>query len=122
MENKKKVKKGHEITEGNAGHENPAEDKTVNDEIFEEERKAYLEEKMEFEAARTLSDEDMPTSFAKILAGSDLEQTQENVALFKREFMKALEEALSKRLKGSAPKTGNANIHESDPFLMGFGM
>lgn len=119
MDKEKELKKGHETNE-EVGHktiEGNSEEKS-----FEDEKKAYLEEKMEFEAARTLADEGLPTSFAKILAANDLEETQENVALFKKEFMNALEDALSKRLKGNAPRTGNANIHETDPFLMGFGM
>lgn len=123
MDKEKELEKGHEKSE-EKGHETIKDDfeKNSEDKSFEDEKKAYLDEKMEFEAARTLADEGMPTSFAKILAGNDLEQTQENVAVFKKEFMNALEDALSKRLKGNAPRTGNANIHETDPFLMGFGM
>ncbi len=123
MDKEKELEKGHETNE-EKGHENIDEkvEKNPEEKSFEDEKKAYLEEKMEFEAARTLADEGMPSSFAKILAGSDLETTRENVAVFKKEFMNALEDALSKRLKGNAPRTGNANIHETDPFLMGFGM
>ncbi len=91
-------------------------------ESFDEEKKAYMAERLEFEAARALAEEGLPMSFAKLLAGEDSEKTKENVALFKKEFMSALEEMLSKRLKGSVPKTGTANAGESDPFLAGFGM
>ena len=108
-----KVNEGQETAKENKGHENAS---------FEDEKKAYMAEKMEFEAARTLSDEGMPVSFAKILAGANEEETKENVAVFKKEFMKALESALSERLKGNVPKTGNTNMQETDPFLMGFGM
>lgn len=98
------------------GHEN--EEKTS----FEDEKKAYMAEKLEFEAARTLAEEGLPVSFAKLLAKEDSEVTKENVALFKKEFMKALEEMLSKRLKGNVPRTGSTNMYENDPFLAGFGM
>lgn len=114
-----KEKKGHENPEEQAdekGHENPERD------AFDEEKKAYLSEKQEFEAARALAQEDMPVSFAKLLAGSDSEATKENVVLFKKEFMKALEKALSERLKGNVPRTGTTDMYENDPFLAGFGM
>jgi len=102
---KPEIKEGHENEERNS---------------FEEEKKAYLSEKLEFEAAKLLSEEDLPVSFAKILKGADSEATKENIALFKKEFMKALEAALSERLKGTVPKTGAAEVYDNDPFLAGF--
>lgn len=91
-------------------------------ESFEEEKKAYMSEKLEFEAARILADEGMPVSFAKLLAGENSEATSENVAMFKKAFMKAVEEAVSERLKGSVPKTGGTDMQTNDPFLSGFGI
>ncbi len=44
-----------------------------------------------------------------------------NIETFKQEFLKAIEEALAERLKGTSPKTGMAPKTENDPFLAGFG-
>lgn len=88
---------------------------------FDEERKQYICEKMEFEAAKELAKYKLPLSFAKLLSGGDVDSTMSNIENFRQEFMKAVEEALSERLKGSTPKTANAVIKNTDPFLAGFG-
>lgn len=88
---------------------------------FDEERNQYLSEKMEFEAAKELSKHNLPLSFAKLLSGGDMDSTLSNIETFKQEFLKAVEAALSERLRGSTPKTGGAVTEESDPFLSGFG-
>ena len=121
-EKKLEKEKREENVPANEGHETPEKDGNGEREAFDEEKKAYMAEKQEFEAARALTEENMPVSFAKLLAGADSEETKENVAVFKKEFMSALEKALSERLRGSAPKTGGKEIYENDPFLAGFGM
>lgn len=88
---------------------------------FDEERNQYLTEKMEFEAAKELSKQNLPLSFAKLLSGGDIDATLSNIETFKEEFLKAVEAALSERLKGNTPKTGTSVREETDPFLMGFG-
>lgn len=87
---------------------------------FENERRSYIAEKLEFHAKKTLTEENLPASFAKLLCGEDEEETVKNIALFKEEFLKAVEAALSEKLKGSTPKTA-APSNEFDPFLTGFG-
>lgn len=84
---------------------------------FEEERKLYMSERMEFEAAKALSKEGLPISFAELLKGTDAESTAENVSVFKNEFLKAVEEEVSNRLKGFTPQTGINPA--TDPFLNG---
>ena len=88
---------------------------------FDEERNQYMSEKMEFEAAKELSKQKLPLTFAKILTGGDMDATIANIETFKEEFLKAIEEALAERLKGSVPKTGTVQKFDSDPFLNGFG-
>ena len=88
---------------------------------FDEERNQYMSEKMEFEAAKELSKQKLPLTFAKILTGGDMDATIANIETFKEEFLKAIEEALAERLKGSVPKTGTVKKFDSDPFLNGFG-
>ena len=103
--------------ETNEGHENNSER-----EAFEEEKKAYMAQKLEFEAAQILADEGMPTGFARLVKGKDGEETGGNIAMLKKAFMKAVEEAVSERLKGSVPKTGGTDMQTNDPFLSGFGI
>lgn len=87
---------------------------------FENEKNQYLAEKLEFQAKKALSEENLPVSFAKLLCGENEDETLENIAVFKEEFLKAIEAALSERLKGSTPKTSAGTV-EYDPFLRGFG-
>ncbi len=88
---------------------------------FNDERKQYLDEKMEFEATKILAKENLPLTFAKLLAAEDGEGTAKNIEMFKNEFLKAVEDSLNERLKGATPKT-NSVVENNDPFLMGFGM
>ena len=79
-------------------------------------------ERMEFEAQKELMKQKLPLEFAPMLAGAEVEETMENVAMFKKLFLKAVEKTLSERLKGSEPKTGGIDEDDgSDPFLRGFG-
>lgn len=87
---------------------------------FDEERGQYMSERMEFEAAKALSNADLPISFAKILKGTDTKTTAENISVFKEEFLKAVEEEVSGRLRGYTPKIGNIPT-ANDPFLNGLG-
>lgn len=84
---------------------------------FEEERELYMSERMEFEAAKALANKGLPISFAGLLKGADAESTAENVEMFKNEFLKAVEEEVSNRLKGFTPQTGINPA--TDPFLNG---
>ena len=78
-------------------------------------------ERMEFEAQKELMKQKLPLEFAPMLAGADVEETMENVAMFKKLFLKAVEKTLSERLKGSEPKTGGIDEDVgSDPFLIEF--
>lgn len=88
--------------------------------LFEDEKKQYMSEKMEFETAKLLSNEDLPVSFAALLAGKDEDECRENVKLFKEEFLKELEANLNSRLRGRTPMT-NSVVENNDPFLTGFG-
>lgn len=87
---------------------------------FDEERSQYMNERMEFEAAKALSQAELPISFAGILKGQDPKTTAENISVFKEEFLKAVETEVSDRLKGFTPRTG-VMPSQSDPFLNGLG-
>ncbi len=86
----------------------------------ENEKNRYHTERLEFHAKRALSEENLPTSFAKLLCGEDEEETLDNIAGFKEEFLKAIEAAVSRKLRGNTPRTASG-YPEYDPFLNGFG-
>ena len=94
---------------------------TKRESAFAEEKRRYMDERMEFEATKALAKDNLPVSFAKMLSGADADATAENVEMFKTEFLKAIEAALNDRLKGKTPKTSSVT-ESSDPFLAGFGM
>lgn len=127
--NKFTVKRGEEAKESAPrGRDVPVKETPEDDEAlkarerkeFENEKKSYLEEKLEFHAKKALSEEGLPVSFSKLLCGESEEETLENIALFKEEFLKTVEAELSKKLKGSTPKTVS-DMETFDSFLNGFG-
>lgn len=87
---------------------------------FDEERSQYMTERMEFEAAKALSQAELPIEFASILKGEDTKTTAENISVFKELFLKAVEAEVSDRLKGFTPRVGTM-APQSDPFLAGLG-
>lgn len=88
---------------------------------FADEKKRYMSDKMEFEATKLLAEEKLPIGFARLLRGEDIDKTNENINMFKTEFLKAISEAINDRLKGSAPRTSSV-VESNDPFLTGFGI
>lgn len=87
---------------------------------FDEERSKHQRERLEFECTKLLASESLPVDFAQMLTGTDAEATKSNIETFKGAFMKAVEAAVSERLKGSTPKTPTQQT-DTDPFLQGFG-
>ena len=69
---------------------------------FEEERAAYLKEKMHTACEKELVKESLPVEFAGLLVADDAETTSSNIKAFKDKWNKALEAAVNERLKASA--------------------
>lgn len=89
---------------------------------FENERAQYVSERAEFEAAKELTAENLPVTFARFVADGDKEKMLENISVFKAEYMKAIESGLSERLKGTLPRVSRENDNATDPFLRGLGI
>ncbi len=89
---------------------------------FETERQQYMSERAEFEAAKELAAQNLPVSFAGMIADNDKEVMMENISIFKAEYMKAIEDGLSHRLKGNPPRVSRESEQAGDPFLTGLGM
>lgn len=74
---------------------------------FEEERKAFLREKLELQTVKSLQAEELPTEFSEFVLSDSAEKVNENIKLFKEQWQKAIEKAVDERLKGSTPKGSN---------------
>lgn len=79
---------------------------------WEKEKEAFEKEKMKLEATKLLDAEGLPISFVDYVADGTAEEVVENVKVFKESWEKALEEAVSERLRGKAPKA--SGLHSKD--------
>lgn len=86
---------------------------------FEEREAKYNAERLEFECTKQLAAESLPVEFASILTGKDADETKHNIDNFKTAFNKAIEAAVTERLKGSTPRTTH-HQDEPDPFFERF--
>lgn len=89
---------------------------------FESERAQYISEKAEFEAAKELTSQDLPVTFAKFVADGSRDTMLRNISVFKEEYLKAIEAGLTERLRGCAPRISKESEKASDPFLSGLGL
>ncbi len=89
---------------------------------FESEREQYMSERAEFEAAKELAANGISVGFARMVADADREIMTENINTLKSELMKSVEEGISERLKGRAPRVSKERDEGEDPFLSGLGL
>lgn len=89
---------------------------------FESERAQYVSERAEFEAAKELTAENLPVTFARFVADGDKDKILENISIFKAEYLKAIEAGLGERLKGTLPRISKEKEQIADPFLSGLGI
>lgn len=87
-------------------------DKRVKD--FEDREAKHNAERLEFECTKQLAGEKLPVEFASMLTGADAEATKSNIETFKKAFSKAIEDAVTEKLKGTTPKVGEG---QSDAWL-----
>ena len=71
------------------------------------ERKQFMSEYMEREAARLLAEQNVPTSFARLLKADTKEDTAANVAAFAEEYKQSLTQSINERLKAPSPRAGS---------------
>ena len=79
---------------------------------FEEERAAYLKEKMLTACEKELLKESLPVEFAGLLVADDADTTSGNIKAFKDKWNKSLEAAVNERLKANA-RVPKKETHES---------
>ena len=88
---------------------------------FESERAEYVSEKARFEAAKELTAQNLPVTFARFVADGDKDVMLENISAFKTEYLKAIEQGLTERLKGKEPRISKEKDQPFDAFLNGLG-
>ena len=86
---------------------------------LEKQKADFEREKLKYEAAKVLSQRNLPVDFVDYLIGGDNESTLENIKTFEKKFNKAVEDAVTVKLKGRAPQTGGKSVETSakDSFL-----
>ena len=67
------------------------------------EKSTFEKEKMKLEATKLLNSEGLPITFVDYVVGDTAEDVQENIKVFKDEWTKSLDEAVTERLKGRTP-------------------
>lgn len=67
------------------------------------EKSTFEKEKMKLEASKILNTEGLPITFVDYVVGDTAEDVQENIKVFKDEWTKALDEAVTEKLKGKTP-------------------
>lgn len=91
--------------------------------IAQKEKELQIRE-MRNDTKDILLQKNIPASFAEFLLGEDMEHTQENITVFKKEFDAAVQAQVEQRLKGTTPKvssgivgTANTMSAEIDKYL-----
>lgn len=80
---------------------------------LEKQKADFEREKLKYEAAKVLSQRSLPVDFVDYLIGADNESTLENIKTFEKKFNKAVEDAVTVKLKGKAPQTGGKTVDNS---------
>ena len=86
---------------------------------LEKQKAEFEREKLKYEAAKVLSQRDLPVDFVDYLIGEDNESTLENIKKFEKRYNKAVEDAVTAKLKGKAPQTSGKTVEKSsgDAFI-----
>lgn len=82
---------------------------------FEDREVKHNTERLTFECTKQLAGKKLPVEFASMLTGADAETTKTNIETFEKAFSKAIEDAVTEKLKGKTPKT--AGGQSSDAWL-----
>lgn len=77
---------------------------------LQKQKAEFEREKLKYEAAKVLSQRNLPVDFVGYLIGDDNEKTLANIKTFETKFNKAVESAVTEKLKGTAPQTSGKSI------------
>ena len=87
---------------------------------LEQQKAEFEREKLKYEAAKVLSQRNLPVEFVDYLIGGDNETTLENIKTFEKKFNKAVEDAVTAKLKGKAPTSSGTKTVDNGNVKAGF--
>lgn len=67
-------------------------------------------EKLKYETSQVVSKRGLPVEFTEYLIAEDSEKTLERIKVFEKKFNKAVEDAVTAKLKGKAPQSSGKTI------------
>lgn len=86
-----------------------------------ERRTAEFErDKLKYETAQVMAKRNLPIEFTDFLIAENNEKTLERITTFEKKFKKAVEDAVTEKLKGKAPQVGGTSIDASKSVKNGF--
>ena len=87
-------------------------------ELAEKEQAIRLRE-LQLDTINVLAEENLPVGFAEFLIQDDAETTNDNIKKFKKEWQKALSNAVDERIKGKSPKLPETKLksNQIDDFM-----
>lgn len=77
---------------------------------LELQRAEFEREKIRFEAAKVLGQRNLPIEFVEYFIAEDNAATLQRITTFEKAYRKAIESAVTERLKGKAPQAGGKNV------------
>ena len=86
--------------------------KQKEEELAEKERAIRMKE-LHLDTIEILAEENLPVGFAEFLIKDDAETTNENIKKFKKEWQKALSNAVDERIKGKSPKLPETKLESN---------
>ena len=87
---------------------------------LESQKAAFEREKLENEMKNVLAKRNLPIEFTNFLIAENNEKTLERITTFEKKFKKAVEDAVTEKLKGKAPQVGGTSIDASKSVKNGF--
>lgn len=87
---------------------------------LESQKAAFEREKLENEMKNVLAKRNLPIEFTDFLIAENNEKTLERITTFEKKFKKAVEDALTEKLKGKAPQVGGTSVDASKSVKNGF--
>lgn len=81
-------------------------------ELAEKEQAIRLRE-LQLDTIEILAEENLPVGFAEFLIQDDAETTNDNIKKFKKEWQKALSNAVDERIKGKSPKLPETKLENN---------
>ena len=84
--------------------EREKEKEKENQKLLAKKEKDIARREMKLEAINVLSEKELPISLVSLVVSETAEETNSKIDLFEKEFAKAVEKAVTDRLKGRTPK------------------